>query len=113
MIDFITAFISRQRLRLSDPLISRSNEAHALCAQLDQLEREYQQHLDESLSTRQAALESGYSEDNIRLLRRRHIISDQRRDLPRKPGHGVERAPPLTSEKTPSIADRVLGRRRA
>jgi hypothetical protein len=112
--DFVAAFISRQRVRLADPLISRSNEAHALCAQLDQLEREYQQHLDESLSTRQAAVESGYSEDNIRLLRRRRVISDRRRDLPRKPGHGVEPSvPALASDKTPSIADRVLGRKRA
>lgn len=114
MNDFVAAFISRQRVRLADPLISRSNEAHALGAQLDQLEREYQQHLDESLSTRQAAAESGYSEDNIRLLRRRRVISDRRRDLPRKPGHDVETTvPALDSKKTPSIADRVLGRRRA
>jgi len=112
--DFIAAFIARQRTRLADPLISRSNEALALGAQLEQLEQEYQQHLEESLSTRQAAIESGYSEDNIRLLRRRRVISDRRRDLPRKPGHGVLTTPPTPiSAKTPSIADRVLGRKQA
>lgn len=116
MPDFVLAFIERQRARLADPLISHSNEARSLGAQLDQLEAEYELHMEAMLTAREAAEESGYSEDNIRLLRRRGIISDRRRDLPRKPGHGVEsRGPRATSRQgahtaVPSIADRVLGR---
>jgi hypothetical protein len=113
--DFVQAFVERQRARLRDPLISSSNEARCLAVQLDQLEEEWQQYQDTTLSTREAALESGYSEDNIRLLRRRGAISDRRRDLPRKPGHGVDAPQPIAvaDDTVPSIADRVLGRRRA
>lgn len=115
MPDFVLAFIERQRARLADPLIAHSNEARSLGAQLDQLEAEYELHMEAALSARDAAAESGYSEDNIRLLRRRGIISDRRRDLPRKPGHGVEprrpqAAPDRSAAGVRSIADRVMGR---
>lgn len=113
--DFVQAFVERQRERLRDPLISSSSEARALGVLLDQLEEEHQQYLDSVLSAREAAAESGFTEHHIRLLRRQRIISDRRRDLPRKPGHGVESPRPIAvaHDHVSSIADRVLGRRRA
>ena len=112
--DFVTAFIDHPRARLADPLVRHSDAARTLAAQLDLLESEYQEHLDEKLTAREAALESGYSEDNIRLLRRRGVISERRRDLPRKPGHGVDRPKPVVvATEPPSIAERVVGMRRA
>jgi hypothetical protein len=112
--DFVQAFVERQRARLRDPLIACSSEARALAAQLDQLEHEHQEYLDAVLTPREAAAESGFTEHHIRLLRRQRVISNRRRDLPRKPGHGVERPKPIgVADNVPSIADRVLGRRRA
>ena len=115
MKDFLTEFIERQRARLADPLFKDSAEARVLGAQLDQLEDEYHLWLDERLTAAEAAAESGYTATGIRQLRARGVIGDCRRDLPRKPGHGVARPRPRGRPgvaDVPSIADRVLRARR-
>lgn len=106
--DFVREFLDRQRVRLSDPLISQSAEARAAAVMLDTLEEEYQLHLDEKLSARQMAVESGFSESHILLLRREGIISDRRRDCPRKPGYGIARTAASIGAR-PSIVDEVIG----
>lgn len=107
--DFVRQFVDQQRVRLSDPLISQSAEARAAAVMLDTLEEEYQLHLDEKLSARQMALESGFSESHIALLRRQGIISDRRRDCPRKPGHGIAPGPRAADITRPSLVDEVIG----
>lgn len=115
MADFVEGFIDRLRTRAADPLFGGSAEARAAAAIAEELERAYVAHQDERLTARQAAEESGFTVQAIRVWRAERRISDRRRDLPRKPGYGVQRGPqPVPS--TPSIADRVLSpnrRRRA
>src|SRR5436309_2994829 len=101
--DFVERFVTRLRERAGDPLLGGSAEARLVERIAEQLEAEYTAYLDEKLSTTQAAAESGFTPQGIRLLRRRGIIGDRRRDLPRKPGHGVVRSP-RAIDPTPSIA---------
>jgi hypothetical protein len=108
---FVTDWISAQRQSLATSLLSDSPDARALTRLLDQLEHDFDAHQNEELSTTQAAEESGYTPQAIRMLRRDRRISTRRADLPRKPGHGVVRGPQsAVPSSTPSIADRVLNR---
>lgn len=113
--DFVEGFVDRLRTRAADPLLGESAEARLLVKLAEEIEREYVAHQDERLTPRAAAEESGFTVQAIRVWRAEGRISDRRRDLPRKPGHGVQRGPQAVPS-TPSIADRVLSstrRRRA
>jgi hypothetical protein len=112
MRDFVADFVARQRSSLSESILADSGEAKLLHKFLNQLEHDYDEHQNEVLTTREAAEESGYTTQAIRMLRRARIISDRRGDLPRKPGHGVAKGPQAVAAGTPSIGDRVLGRGR-
>jgi len=112
-VEFVLAWVERMRARLSDPLVADAPDVRALARLVDQLEADYAAHMDETLSATHAAAESGYTPQNIRLLRRNGTIGDTRRDLPRKPGHGVMRAPMLRVTSAPrSLADDILAARR-
>lgn len=110
--DFVERFVQQLRARAGDPLLGSSAEARLVERIAEQLEAEYQAHQNERLSTARAAAESGFTPQAIGRWRREGLIGDRRRDLPRKPGHGVTK-PQLVGDPTPSIADRVLGKRRA
>jgi hypothetical protein len=110
--DFVREFAARVRQRAADPIIGASAEARVMTQLAEQLEREYEAFLDEKVSSGQAANESGYSRQQIALLRRTGIISQRRGDLPRKPGFGVT-VPTASTQKGPTdLADEVIAARR-
>lgn len=110
---FVDGWVADQRRRLEESLLGDSSEGRLLGKFCDQLEQDHEAHQSEALSTAQAAEESGYTPQAIRMLRRQGRISERRADLPRKPGHGVARGPQRVGvTETPSIAERVLNRQR-
>jgi hypothetical protein len=76
-----------------------------------ELEADHAAFLDERLSASQAEAESGFSALHIRLLRAHGVIGDTRRDLPRKPGHGVAHGARPTQSLVPSLTEEVLAAR--
>jgi hypothetical protein len=108
--DFIRQFVDRQRVLLADPIVRDSAEARAAAAMLDKLEEEHNLYLDERLTPQQAAAESGFTGAHIRFLRSQGVISDRRRDLPRKAGFGVDRQgpEPVAPRAAASLVDDVL-----
>lgn len=120
--DFVSGFAETIRARISDPLVAGSSEARAVAALLDEMEEAYAAFLDERLTPQQAAAESGFSDRHIRLLRAQGVISDRRRDLPRRPGHGLVRGPqrvaaagqgtaPGVAPDPAAVADQLLNAR--
>jgi hypothetical protein len=105
--DFVQRFADSLRARARDPLLGTSSEARQLERVADELEAEWSAHQNERLTGVKAAEESGFTPQAIGRWRREGLISDRRKDLPRKPGHGVTKPGPSKHE-TPSIADRVL-----
>lgn len=105
--DLVGDFIAELRRRASDAVFGGSAEAR-VCARLaDELEARRAAYLDEELTVVEAAEITGYDESSLRRWRAAGTITLCRRDLPRKPGHGVQRAPRAVSQR-PSIADEVL-----
>lgn len=108
--------VATLRKRASDPLFGDSAEGRVAAKIADEVETAFDAYQNERLSTSQAAAESGYSRNQIRLLRINGVISDRRCDLPRKPGHGVvKQKPQLTRDAAADLADDVISahRRRA
>lgn len=81
----------------------------------DELEEGWQQHGEEELSIAEAARESGYDESAIRKMRKSGRLPEgpnggiRRRDLPRKPGHGVTPRGPRPVPPAGSSAATALG----
>lgn len=109
--DFVSEFIAEKRKVISESLLADSADAKLLLRFMDEMEEEHERFLNEELPPRQASLESGFTQQSIGNWRRANVIGTTRRDLPRKAGHGVQRAPRISAEPR-SIADKVLGRRR-
>lgn len=88
--------------------------AHVWRLAADELEAHEQAHWLESLTLKEAAIESGYSEAHLsRLIAERRVENTgkkgaprlRRSDLPKKPS-----PPPLTSSGAPDLVQLVLGR---
>jgi hypothetical protein len=111
--DFVQQFVADLRAHAADPYLGGSAEGRLLATIADRLERAYEAHQAAIVKPTQAAAESGYSRQQIHLLRRKGVISDRRGDLPRKPGHGVIKAPSVkTDPGARSLTDEVLLARR-
>ena len=101
----------------------RTLEAHGQAAALEQAAKELEAAIGKSesylLTVREAAVESGYSEDHLRSLVREGVLPDgraegssgeiriERRHLPRKPGLAAR-----TRELDVDFASRVAARRK-
>lgn len=111
--DFVARFVEQLRAQAADGLLGESAEARLVAKIADKLEREYEAYMDERLSPAQAAAESGYTRQGIHFLRSRRVITDRRRDLPRKAGFGVEMP---KDDQTPvaggDLVDDVIAARR-
>lgn len=104
--DWLTVYVEELRGRASDPLFGGSAEARAAAAIAEELETRRRAELYSTPSTAEAVAESGYSEVQLRKLRKSGAWSGQRYDLPRRPGTVVPEARGLT------LAQEVLSHRR-
>jgi hypothetical protein len=105
--DFITELRDRaaEFRRYGDEARAKMCEVHA-----DELEARRATYLGEELSPGAAARESGFSTKHLRRLEGAGVITLRRGDLPRRPGHEVQRSPrSLTT--VPNIADKVIAAR--
>lgn len=79
----------------------------------DELEEEARAHGAEELTFGEAAKESGYDESALRKMVRGGRLSKgpgggiRRRDLPRKPGHGIHPPKPQRAPQTSSAAEQL------
>ena len=114
---YVDEFISELRTKAED-FRKYGDEVRANMCELhaNDLEAKRATYLGEELSIAQAAAESGFSERQLKRLRTAGVITLRRGDLPRRPGHGVERGPrrhdSAAAVDGPDIASRVLGARR-
>lgn len=109
--DFVVHFITELRKRAKDPLFGESAEARVAARIADELEAERAAFLTSAPSTAEAVKESGYSEVQLRRLKKEGKWSGLRQDLPRRPRPNAARPQLMTSEQT-SLADRIIRRRR-
>jgi hypothetical protein len=112
MIDgYVTDFVRELReraeelRRYGDDARARLCEVHA-----EELEARRATYLGEELTPSVAAKESGFSTKHLRRLEIAGVITLRRGDLPRRPGHEVQRAPRVSST-IPNIADKVIAAR--
>jgi hypothetical protein len=105
--EFITELRGRaaEFRRYGDDARAKMCEVHA-----DELEALRATYLGEELSPGAAAKESGFSTKHLRRLELAGVITLRRGDLPRRPGHEVQRAARVAST-IPSIADKVIAAR--
>lgn len=105
--DFVLEFIDELRRRATDSIFGGSAEARVCARIANELEAKRAAYLEEEVSIAEAAEITGYDASSLRRWRAQGTISLCRRDLPRKPGHGVA-APVRRAEGSGSIADEVL-----
>ncbi len=107
---FVEDFIKELRQRANDTVFGASAEARVCALLADELQKKHDAYLNEQLSVAEAAEISGYDESSLRRWRAAGTITLCRRDIPRKPGHGVQREPRKVdvSQRHLSIADEVL-----
>lgn len=83
---FVERFITTLRDRAADRRSEGSPAAALYTRVADELEAEWKQHQLEELPTAVAMVESGYTVQALRKLRREGLWSGKREDLPRRPG---------------------------
>jgi hypothetical protein len=111
--DFVIEFIKELRKRASDPIFDGSAEAKVVSKIADELEANRVAYLSEKPPMAEAVKESGYSEVQLRRLRKEGKWSGLRADLPRRPRPAsVRSGPQLMSGEHSSLADRIIRRRR-
>jgi hypothetical protein len=112
--DYVQRLIQRWRERATDYELDGQNGAAKIYRNVaNELEAERTTYLDTRLSVSEAAAESGFTTRHIRTLRQQGIIGDTRRDLPRRPGHGIVRGPRAVPSDVDAAASDILAARRA
>lgn len=109
--DFVEKFIQHLRGRAADPLFGGSAEAKVASRIADELEAERVAYLNAAPPMAEAVKESGYSEVQLRRLKKEGKWSGLRKDLPRRPQRPTLPGPQRVSDGR-SLAERVVSRRR-
>jgi hypothetical protein len=109
MIDgYVQEFIDDLRTRGAEFRRYGDEPRAKLCdVHAEELEARRATYLGEELTPGAAAQESGFSTKHLRRLEVAGVITLKRGDLPRRPGHGVQRQPRIANIG-PNVADRVL-----
>lgn len=95
------------RRRAADTLLGDSPEAR-LCGKIaDDIERQYRAIMDEEVTIAEAERLTGYDASSIRRMVAEQKITLRRRDLPRKPGHGVDALPRVLPMRS-SLSEQIL-----
>lgn len=105
--DFVETFVTQLRDRAQDPLFGGSPEAKVAARIADELEALRRAHLEEVIPMAVAVRESGYTDVQLRRLKKEGKWSGRRVDLPRRPG-SVTLKP--VGERL-SLAERVIARK--
>jgi len=105
--DFVASFIGELRQRAEDRQSEGSPAAAVYARVADELETRMRAWELEEVTLREAHAITGFSESQLRRLLADGKTTLRRGDLPRKPGHGVRRAPRLTGA-SPSLAEDIL-----
>jgi hypothetical protein len=103
---YVLDIVATLRARAADPLLKGSETARMAAALADEIESRRQAFLLEEIPIADAVRESGYSEANLRRLRRAGKWSGRRADLPQKPGAST----PAPVNGTPTLAEQRLMR---
>ena len=105
--DFVEQFVTQLRERSQDPLYRDSAEAKIASRIADELEARRMEHLTAEMPIAEAARESGYTDVQLRRLKKEGKWSGRRADLPRRPRPS---APQRVAERQ-SLAERVIAQR--
>jgi hypothetical protein len=84
--DFVESFVTQLRARASDALFGGSPEAKVAAQIADELETLRRAHLQEMIPIATAVRESGYTDVQLRRLKKEGKWSGRRADFPRRPG---------------------------
>lgn len=107
--DFVVGYISELRQRAEDRRAEGSSLAAVYERVANELEAARARFLNEEPPIEEAVRDSGYSEVQLRRLRREGKWSGRRADLPRRPRPSA----PQPAGERPTLAEQVLARRRA
>lgn len=101
--DWVTEYIEMLRQRAADRRAEGAPTADLYDRVASELEDRRRAHLYSTPTTADAALESGYSPEQLRKLKRDGHWSGQRYDLPRRPG-----AAPRPETRGLTLADQIM-----
>jgi hypothetical protein len=109
---YVVDVLTTWRVRATERRLEGAEDVARLyerCA--TELEDAQRAHRLASLGPTEAARESGYTPRAIRGMRAAGTIGTTRQDLPRRPGHGVERASSVRPAARGSLVDEILAQR--